>query len=451
MADRQQAGRHHGGRWRWTVALAASIGLVALWLGPAAQAATCNTSGGGANLNITIAAGQTVSVRINASNVILVDGGGLSDDNCGGNNAGTVTVINVDGSTGNETFRIDDSGGGGPFDNDDDFDIDLSSGTDILTITGDSVADTITFTPLEVNGSDIAQTGVETFSAFSGNGDDIVNGGTFSAGITIGGGAGTDQLTGGNGNDSLNPGDGNDVVNGGVGTDTVTYSSTVGGVTVNLGTATAQNTGGSGTDTIVSVENLTGTSVNDSLTGSATANAIAGGSGDDLLVGGDGDDSLNGGDGADAVSYASSAGPVSVNLSLGGGQNTGAGTDVISNVENAIGGSGGDTLNGNTGANVLTGGAGNDTLAGGDGDDRLDGGDGRDRVTYASAVAPITVNLSTGTAGGQGSDLLTGIENVTGSAARRHHHRERRRECHQGRSRRRHDRRRWRERSDRGG
>ena len=46
--------------------------------------------------------------------------------------------------------------------------------------------------------------------------------------------------------------------------------------------------------------------------------------------------------------------------------------------ENAIGGSGNDTLAGNSFANVLTGNAGNDVLVGNSGDDTLSGGNGRD-------------------------------------------------------------------------
>ena len=170
-----------GRRARWTVVVATSIGLVALWLAPVARAASCNTSGGGAKLNITIASGQSVNVRINGANTILVDGGGLSDDNCGGNNAGTVTTIDVNGAAGNETLTINNSGGGGGFDDDDDFNVDLSSGNDTLSITGDSTADAITFTPFASNGSDITQRGSRP-SRFGDGGDDIVSGGTFAAG-----------------------------------------------------------------------------------------------------------------------------------------------------------------------------------------------------------------------------------------------------------------------------
>lgn len=49
-------------------------------------------------------------------------------------------------------------------------------------------------------------------------------------------------------------------------------------------------------------------------------------------------------------------------------------------IENAIGGSGNDSITGNGAANRLRGGAGSDTLAGGLGNDRLDGGRGADRM-----------------------------------------------------------------------
>ena len=66
-------GWEHRMRSGWAVALATSIGLVALWLAPAARAASCSTSGGGTTLNVTIASGQSVSVRINNANTILVE------------------------------------------------------------------------------------------------------------------------------------------------------------------------------------------------------------------------------------------------------------------------------------------------------------------------------------------------------------------------------------------
>ncbi|MEL3892203.1 M10 family metallopeptidase C-terminal domain-containing protein, partial [Ferrovibrio sp. MS7] len=69
------------------------------------------------------------------------------------------------------------------------------------------------------------------------------------------------------------------------------------------------------------------------------------------------------------------------------------------NIENAIGGSGNDTITGNTLNNVLTGGAGNDTINGGDGDDTIVfvGGDGTDTVNGGHGVDTIDLSaLSSG-------------------------------------------------------
>jgi len=59
-------------------------------------------------------------------------------------------------------------------------------------------------------------------------------------------------------------------------------------------------------------------------------------------------------------------------------------SDARSYVDNAIGGSGNDSLVGNAIANVLHGAGGNDTLVGGTGVDVLTGGDGADNFVFAS-------------------------------------------------------------------
>lgn len=82
------------------------------------------------------------------------------------------------------------------------------------------------------------------------------------------------------------------------------------------------------------------------------------------------------------------------------------------------GNDGNDTLIGLAGNDVLDGGNGNDVLLGGLGNDTLIGGAGIDTASYSDAAAGVTVNLTL--AGeqvtGAGSDSLTGIENLTGSA-----------------------------------
>jgi Ca2+-binding RTX toxin-like protein len=82
------------------------------------------------------------------------------------------------------------------------------------------------------------------------------------------------------------------------------------------------------------------------------------------------------------------------------------------------GGDGDDVLIGLAGNDVLDGGNGDDVLRGGTGDDTLIGGDGIDTASYSDAAAGVTVNLGLvgAQATGMGSDSLSGIENVTGSA-----------------------------------
>ena len=83
------------------------------------------------------------------------------------------------------------------------------------------------------------------------------------------------------------PGQAN-VLDGGDGTDTVSYNSAPGAVTVSLAVSGPQETSGAGIDKLVNVENLTGSSFNDTLTGNAGANTIVGGAGNDVLSGGAG-------------------------------------------------------------------------------------------------------------------------------------------------------------------
>jgi len=87
-------------------------------------------------------------------------------------------------------------------------------------------------------------------------------------------------------------------------------------------------------------------------------------------------------------------------------------------VENAIGGSGNDTIYGNSAANILRGGLGNDTLNTDAGNDSIYGDGGTDTVIYSydiSAFLITVVNASTVTlqhiAGTVGTDTITDVEN----------------------------------------
>jgi len=74
---------------------------------------------------------------------------------------------------------------------------------------------------------------------------------------------------------------------------------------------------------------------------------------------------------------------------------------------------------GGAGNDVITGGAGNDDIAGGAGNDLITGGGGADTASYGNATGGVTVDLGIpiwqAVGGGQGSDKLISIENLTGS------------------------------------
>lgn len=159
---------------------------------------------------------------------------------------------------------------------------------------------------------------------------------------------------------------------------------------------------------------LFGEDGNDTLTGGSRNDDLYGGPGDDLLTGNGGNDLIDGGAGSDTASFAGAAGPVSV--SLAAGTATGQGTDTLTGIEHVIGSPFADLLTGDGNANSLSGGGGNDTLSGGAGDDTLAGGADRDTASFAGASGPVAVSLAAGTASGAGTDSLTDIEDLVGSA-----------------------------------
>lgn len=85
-------------------------------------------------------------------------------------------------------------------------------------------------------------------------------------------------------------------------------------------------------------------------------------------------------------------------------------------IEDAVGGSGDDTLIGNGLDNTLSGGTGNDTLSGGAGNDTLDGGAGIDTALFGGSLADYrirhTASGELSVIGPDGSDTLRGIERL---------------------------------------
>ena len=79
------------------------------------------------------------------------------------------------------------------------------------------------------------------------------------------------------------------------------------------------------------------------------------------------------------------------------------------------GGAGNDVLIGKGGSDILLGESGNDSLQGGLQNDIINGGTGTDTASYAGSTTPVTASLATDFATGEGSDLLSFIERLTGS------------------------------------
>ncbi len=188
----------------------------------------------------------------------------------------------------------------------------------------------------------------------------------------------------------------------------------------------------------------------DLVCGGPGSDRLSGGRGGEFLFGGKGDDRLRGGAGPfsdyapgpgrdrvvgskvvdDVVHFMGATGPVVASLITQ--EATGQGADELNSVEHLLGGPFGDTLIGNPADNALVGRAGPDELRGGKGfdfiagqkgDDDIHGGADFDIADYyeenrnagLSTAGPITVDLVAGTAEGDGSDTLGGIEGATGS------------------------------------
>ncbi len=176
-------------------------------------------------------------------------------------------------------------------------------------------------------------------------------------------------------------------------------------------------------------DTLEGLAGNDKLYGGAGVDKLFGGDGDDELHGGDGNDSLVGGAGADkffggagidTADYSADTDGVGVYLTFVGEGGSAEG-DTYDSIENIIGGSGDDWLEGDDGNNKLEGGDGDDILTGGLGNDILIGGAhgiNGDTANYVGSPAAVTVSLAIAgvqKTGGAGNDQLIGIENLAGS------------------------------------
>ena len=366
-------------------------------------------NGGMGNDRLTGGTGNDVTFGDDGDDAVL-DGAG-NDFADGG---ADVDTLDYSGVTGSVTLSLADAspqptGGAGTdtvtgFEN-----LTGGSGGDVLggdaganVLTGGGGSDTADYSAfaggvsvhLSVAGpQDTGPAGTDTLSGF-----ESLNGGDGNDSLT--GDAGANALSGGDGDDTLAGLRGNDTLDGGAGTDTLDYSAADSGITLNLASLAAQNSGGAGTDTVLTAENVLGSSFGD------------------VLLGTVGDNVFDGGPGIDTADYSATTLGVAVDLSVAGPQDTGtAGNDTLTAMESVTGGSGRDALAGGPGPNTISGGAGNDSLLASAGGDVLDGGAGSDTIDYSSRPPGVVVNLTAGTGSSSGDvDLITTVENVTGGS-----------------------------------
>ncbi|MDR6742371.1 hypothetical protein J2X56_004399 [Herbaspirillum sp. 1173] len=191
------------------------------------------------------------------------------------------------------------------------------------------------------------------------------------------------DLTGGVGNDTFVASAAANNFDGGAGSNRVSYAASNAGVTVDL--VLGSGSGGyADNDTYVNIQNVTGSTGNDTFIASLAANDFVGGGG------------------TNTVSYAkaSDGNGVTVDLFHGTGSNGFAGGDTYSGIQNVIGSAYDDTFIADNNTNVFAGGLGSNT------------------VSYAFSTAAVTVNLVTGSGSGgfAAGDTYTGIQNVIGSS-----------------------------------
>jgi hypothetical protein len=136
-----------------------------------------------------------------------------------------------------------------------------------------------------------------------------------NAGDTLSGLAGDDTLTGGTGSDILIGGSGADTLNGGLGTDTASYAGSTSAVTVSLVTGVTGIGGDAAGDKLSNIENLIGSSYNDTLTGDTGNNILDGGQGNDSMAGGAGNDTYIINSTGDTITESANAGTDTIRIS----------------------------------------------------------------------------------------------------------------------------------------
>ncbi len=211
-----------------------------------------------------------------------------------------------------------------------------------------------------VNDAEVLVGGYDSDDVINGNGGYYDSLWGLEGNDTLNGGAGFDNIRGGEGDDTLNGGSGDDYLrgdqgvdsfDGGDGFDRLRFNfgdSLDTGAVVDLSQNKVLNDGFGNEESVVNVEELRGSSLDDHFTGDTNDNRFIGAEGNDTLSGGDGDDELDGGEGNDVINAGSGD-----EFEVLWGH---TGDDVL------IGGNASDWLDGYLGADTMTGGGGGDNF-----------------------------------------------------------------------------------------
>ena len=238
------------------------------------------------------------------------------------------------------------------------------------------------------------------FQAMTG-GNDLITG-SIRSGATVNdfnqdeirSGWGDDTVRALAGNDYLRDGGGTDTYDGGNGRDTLTYDNwsdmphlAQQGITWNAALGTVVGPDGK-TDTLISIEEVRGTWMQDTFIGNGTAIAAIGMGGADRFEGSVGV--------RDMVLYAfelnnGGRGGVKVNLATGVARDSFGSTDTLVSIDDILGTSRADVLRDSATDNYFDGREGNDLLTLGAGNDWVKGGAGADQFTFVGRFGIDTV------------------------------------------------------------
>ncbi|MGB0694185.1 MAG: hypothetical protein ACPGOY_00955 [Rhodospirillaceae bacterium] len=414
---------------------------------------TASYTNDSAGVSVSLSAGTATGTGIGSdtlSNIENVTGGSGNDTITGnsGNNA-------LDGGDGTDTISFASETAG----------ITVSLTTGSATGTGIGTDTLANFENIIGGSGDDTFTGnAANNSLDGGGGSDTVSYAGDTSGLTAsladgtasGTGIGSDTLTsienliGGSGADTLTGNNSANVLDGGAGDDLLIYTDASDTLTGGNGTDTVQIGNGQSVD-LTGAWTPNGSSGLERIDLGAGSNTLTAGSTTDwssvfstnlIYITGDSDDTVSGSASWSYVETISDAGlsfdafalnGVTVAIQSGialtglsatsggsgggtdsfnGGGSGGVLSSVITGTENA------DTLSGTDESDTINALGGDDTISGSSGNDTIDGGNDTDTLSYDSDTQGVTVDLSAGTATGNGigTDSLSNIEGVIGGS-----------------------------------